>query len=147
MSAKDEKIDQFISAMFGLTNAIESEFEHCCKICGDINKKELMIIAFVGDNKSAKMSEIAEFLKAPLSTLTSIADKLVANKFLVRYNSDEDRRVVKVALGEKGLGSYKAFSARKKANTKNVFSHFNEKEQMALINQVNKLAAAIAAQK
>jgi DNA-binding MarR family transcriptional regulator len=89
------------------------------------------------------MSEIAEFLKAPLSTLTSIADKLVANKFLVRYNSDEDRRVVKVALGKKGMESYKAFLTRKKANTKNVLSHFNEKEQTALISQINKLAAAI----
>ena len=143
MPAKDDKIDQFISAMFSLTNAIETEFEHCCKICGEINKKELMIIAFVGDHKSAKMSEIADYLKAPLSTLTSIADKLVANKFLVRYNSDEDRRVVKVALGKKGMESYKAFLTRKKANTKNVLSHFNEKEQTALISQINKLAAAI----
>ena len=145
MPAKDDKIDRFISAMFDLTNAIESEFEHCCKICGGINKKELMIIVFVGDNKSAKMSEIADYLKAPLSTLTSIADKLVANKFLVRYNSDEDRRVVRLALAEKGMESYKAFLTRKKVNTKNVLSHFNEKEQTTLINQVNKLAAAIVA--
>jgi len=147
MPVKDDKIEQFISAMFSLTNAMESDFELCCKICGGINKKELMIIAFVGDNKSAKMSEIAEYLKAPLSTLTSIADKLVANKFLVRYNSDEDRRVVKVALGEKGLESYKAFSNRKKTMTKKVLSHFSEKEQNTLINNVNKLAAAIVSPK
>jgi DNA-binding MarR family transcriptional regulator len=143
MPVKDDKIDQFIAAMFSLTNAIESDFEHCCKICGGINKKELMIVAFVGDNKSAKMSEIADYLKVPLSTLTSIADKLVANKFLVRYNSDEDRRVVKVALGEKGMESYKAFLTRKKSMTKKVLSHFNEKEQNTLIKDIGKLAAAI----
>ena len=147
MPAKDDKIDRFISAMFSLTNAIESEFEHCCKICGGINKKELMIIAFVGDNKSAKMSEIADYLRAPLSTLTSIADKLVANKLLVRYNSDEDRRVVKVALGEKGLESYKAFLTRKKSMTKKVLSHFSGKEQNTLINNINKLAGAIVSEK
>ena len=89
------------------------------------------------------MSEIADFLKAPLSTLTSIADKLVANKLLVRYNSDEDRRVVKVALGAKGMEAYKAFLTRKKSMTKKVLSHFNEKEQNTLINNINKLAAAI----
>jgi len=143
MPAKDDKIDQFISAMFSLSNAMESDFELCCKICGGINKKELMIIAFIGDNKSAKMSDIADYLKAPLSTLTSITDKLVANKFLVRYNSDEDRRVVKVALGEKGLDSYKAFMTRKKSMTKKVLSHFSEKEQNMLINQIKKLAGAI----
>lgn len=144
MPAKDDKIDQFIAAMFGLSNAMESEFEHCCKICGGINKRELMIIAFVGDNISVKMSEIADHLKAPLSTLTSIADKLVANKFLVRHTSDEDRRVVKVALGAKGLESYKAFLSRKKTSTKKVLSHFSEKEQNTLINHINQLAGAIA---
>ncbi len=143
MSAKDDKMNQFITAMFSLTSAIKCESEHCCKICGDISEKELMIIAFVGDSKSVKMSEIADFLKAPLSTLTSIADKLVANKFLVRHNSDEDRRVVKVALGEKGKESYKAFLTRKKAMTKKVLSQFNEKEQHTVINHISKLAAAI----
>ena len=143
MSAKDDKMNQFISAMFSLTSAIKSESEHCCKICGEINEKELMIVAFVGDNKSVKMSEIADYLKAPLSTLTSIADKLVANKFLVRHNSDEDRRVVKVAIGEKGLESYKAFLTRKKAITKKVLSQFSEKEHNTLIDHISKLAAAI----
>jgi len=145
MSAKDDKMNQFISAMFSLTSAIKCESDNCCKICGEINEKELMILAFVGDNKSAKMSEIADFLNAPLSTLTSIADKLVAKKFLVRHNSDEDRRVVKVALGEKGLESYKAFLTRKKAMTKKVLSRFSEQEHNTLINDINRLAAAIVA--
>ena len=143
MSAKDDKMNQFISAMISLTSAIKSESEHCCQFCGGVNEKELMIIVFVGDNKSVKMSEIADNLKAPLSTLTSIADKLVTNKFLVRHNSEEDRRVVKVALGEKGLDSYKVFLTRKKAVTKKVLSHFNEKEHNTLINHISKLAAAI----
>ena len=143
MSAKDDKMNQFISALYSLSSAIKYESEHCCKICGDLNEKELMILAFVGDNKSVKMSEIADDLRAPLSTLTSIADKLVANKFLVRHNSDEDRRVVKVALGEKGQESYKAFLNRKKAMTKKVLSHFSEKEHNTLISHISKLAAAI----
>jgi DNA-binding MarR family transcriptional regulator len=143
MAAKDDEMNQFISAMFRLNSAIKSESEHCCMICGEISEKELMVVAFVGDNKSVKMSEIAEYLKAPLSTITSIADKLVANKFLVRHNSDEDRRVVKVALAEKGLESYKSFLTRKKAMTKKVLSQFNEKEHKTLINYIHQLAAAM----
>jgi hypothetical protein len=55
--------------------------------------------------------------------------------------------VVKVALGEKGLESYKAFLARKKTMTKKVLSHFHEKEQNTLISQTNQLADAIMSQK
>ncbi len=145
MSAKDDKMNQFVSAMLSLTSAIKSESENCCQLCGDVNEKELMIIVFVGQNKSVKMSEIADNLKAPLSTLTSIADKLVANKFLVRHNSDEDRRVVKVGLGEKGLESYETFLTRRKARTKKILSRFNEKEHNTLINYISKLADAIVA--
>jgi len=145
MSVKDDKMNQFVSAMLSLSSAIKGESEHCCQLCGDVNEKELMIIVFVGQNKSVKMSEIAENLKAPLSTLTSIADKLVANKFLVRHNSDEDRRVVKVGLGVKGLESYEAFLTRRKARTKKILSSFNEKEHNTLINYISKLADAIVA--
>ena len=143
MPAKDDRVNQFVSAMFSLNSAIKRESERCCQLCGNVNEKELMIIVFVGDNKSVKMTEIASYLKAPLSTLTSIADKLVANKFLVRHNSDDDRRVVKVALGEKGLESYEAYLTRRKAMTKKVLSHFNEKEYNTLINHISKLAAAM----
>lgn len=144
---KEDKMNRFISAMVNLVSAIKSESEHCCKVCGEINEKELMIIAFVGEHKSVKMSDIADNLKAPLSTLTSIADKLVANKFLNRYNSEEDRRVVKVALTEKGQESYKLFLTQKKVIAKKVLGHFNEKEQITLISHINKLAASINLQK
>jgi DNA-binding MarR family transcriptional regulator len=147
MAVKEDKMNKFSSAMLNLVNAIKSESEHCCEICGALNEKELMIIAFVGENESVKMSDIADNLKAPLSTLTSIADKLVANKLLTRYNSDEDRRVVKVGLTDKGRESYKLFVTRKKAMARKVLSHFTEKEQNTLINHVDKLASSILAQK
>ena len=145
MSAKDDKMNQFVSAMLSLNSAIKSESENCCQLCGDVNEKELLIIVFVGQNKSVKMSDIADNLKAPLSTLTSIADKLVASKFLVRHNSDEDRRVVKVGLGVKGLESYETFLTRRKARTKKILSRFNEKEHNTLINYISNLADAIVA--
>ena len=61
------KAERFISMMFNLVSAIKSESEYCCKVCGDINEKEVMIIAFIGQNKSVKMSAIADNLNVPLS--------------------------------------------------------------------------------
>ena len=109
---------KFISVMFNLSNAIKSESEYCCKICGGLNEKELFIIGFIGENKSVKMSDIADYLQAPLSTLTTIVDKLVTNKFLLRYNSNDDRRVVKVELDRKGKASYKEFKNQKRNHGK-----------------------------
>ncbi len=137
-AANDEK---FISVMFNLSNAIKSEAELCGKICGGLNEKELFIIAFVGENKSVKMSAIADYIQAPLSTLTTIVDKLVANKFLLRYNSNDDRRVVKVELDRKGKASYKEFKNRREIMAKKVLGSLNQADQHSLINTLAQLVA------
>ena len=143
MPVEAEKAERFVSVMFNLVSALKSESEHCCKICGDLNEKELIIIVFIAQNKSVKMSAIADNLQAPLSTLTSIVDKLVTNKFLLRYNSDDDRRVVKVGLDEKGKASYKQFINHKRIMAKRVLSHLSELEQETLLDNISKLSSSI----
>jgi DNA-binding MarR family transcriptional regulator len=143
MIAEAGNAEKFISVMFNLSNAIKSESEHCCKICGDLNEKELFIIAFIGENKSVKMSAIADYIQAPLSTLTTIVDKLVTNKFLLRYNSNDDRRVVKVELDRKGKASYKEFKNRREIMAKKVLGHLSETEQATLIANLAQLVTSI----
>lgn len=139
----NEKVEQFISAMFDILQAVKAESDYCCKICGGVSEKELFIIVFVGKNESVKMSDIAESLHAPLSTLTSIVDKLVDNEYLMRYNWQEDRRVVKVALAKKGKKSYSAFMKQKNVNATKVLNKFTESEQGILINYLTKLSESL----
>ena len=143
MVLEDGNAEKFISVMFNLSNAIKSESEYCCKICGGLNEKELFIIAFIGENKSVKMSAIADYIQAPLSTLTTIIDKLVTNKFLLRYNSNDDRRVVKVELDRKGKTSYKEFKNRKEIMAKKVLGHLSESDQEILISNLAQLVTSI----
>ena len=135
--------EKFLSVMFKLSNAMKSESEYCCKICGDLNEKELFIIDFIGENRSVKMSDIADYLQSPLSTLTTIVDKLVTNKFLLRYNSVNDRRVVNVELDQKGKTSYKEFNKRKEIRAKNVLGNLTELEQQNLIAHLAQLVTTI----
>ena len=137
--------ERLMSAMMNLNSAMKSESEYCCKICGNLNEKELIIIAFIGQNKSVKMSAIADNIQAPLSTLTTVVDKLVTNKFLLRYNSNDDRRVVKVELDRKGKASYKEFINRKEIMAKKVLSHLSVMEQDMLIDNLIKLVTSIKA--
>ena|ERR1700761_1365529 len=139
-TGNDEK---FLAVMFDLSNAIKQEAEQCCKICGNLNEKELFVIAYIGENKSGKMSAIADHMQAPLSTLTTIVDKLVAHQFLLRYNSNDDRRVVKVELDRKGKAAYKEFQNRREIMAKKVLGHLSETEQGILIAQLTRLVASM----
>jgi len=143
MTAEAGNAEKFISVMYNLSGAIKTESEHCCKLCGNLNEKELFIIDFIGGKKSVKMSDIADYLQAPLSTLTTIVDKLVANKFLIRYNSNDDRRVVKVELDRKGKASYKEFKNRREIMAKKVLGPLSEAEQDTLIAQLTRLVSSM----
>ncbi|MDP4149886.1 MAG: MarR family transcriptional regulator [Bacteroidota bacterium] len=147
MPVKEENKVRFISAMFELVRTIKNESEISGKLCGGLNEKELFIILFVGQNKNVKMSDIADGLEAPLSTLTSIVDKLVEKKYLLRDHSVEDRRIVNVSLTPNGKKAYKISLDRKQIMAEKVLTQFNEKEQDTFIEHLNKLAASISSKK
>ena len=140
---KPEVKARFASSMVRFVTAVKNEAEICADICGEFNEKELMIVAFVGERESVKMSDIADNLKAPLSTLTTIVDKLVEKQYLARVHSDEDRRVVNVTLLGKGRAAYKTFLKRKDEMSEKVLASFSGNEQRAFIAYLDKMSSVI----
>lgn len=59
-------------------------------------------LGWLNQNGPALMSELAEFMDIPLSTATSVVNRLVEKKQVVRQRSEEDRRVVRVHLTPAG---------------------------------------------
>ncbi len=139
MKVKNENIERFMYAMYNFMQGAKRNMEECCKMCGNLSEKELIIVNYVGINHNVKMSDIAETLSAPLSTLTSIVDKLVERKYLERYHSNEDRRVVLVTLAKVGNDTFTKFINKKKELSKDILSGFNDKEQSDLIRFLEKI--------
>jgi DNA-binding MarR family transcriptional regulator len=147
MTVKEDIKDRFVSTMLRFVNAVKGESDVCSEICGGFNEKELQVVVFVGQLTSVKMTDISENLNSPLSTLTSVVDKLVEKKFLTRVHSDEDRRVVNVALTVKGKNSFKTFLHRKDLMAENVLSKYNATEQANFIEYLEKMSSAIESMK
>ena len=89
------------------------------------------------------MSDISENIEAPMSTLTSIVDKLVERKYLTRDHSAEDRRVINVSLSSNGKTAYKAIITKRKRIAEKILSQLNEKEQTIFISYLNLLTSSI----
>ncbi len=138
-AVKEENINRLMSAMFTLMLGMKKGVEHCCTMCGNLTEKELTIISYVGQNQNVKMSDIAENIAAPLSTLTSIVDKLVNNKYLSRYHSSEDRRAVLVALASKGIETQNIFIAHKQEMANKILGEFSLRDQGMLIKFLEKI--------
>ena len=129
MEIKKEKIEQFIPALFNMMEVMKKLSEICCNLCGGITEKELFTINLVGQKGHIKMTEIAEGLHAPVSTTTGIVDKMVEKKYLVRTHSEEDRRVIHIALTEEGEKCYGIFLDQKMELESKVLQGFSEKQQ------------------
>lgn len=67
-----------------------------------VSKTELLAMLIVDRYGEVIMSQISDYINAPLSTTTGLVNRLVKNGYLERERSDEDRRIVAIHLTDKG---------------------------------------------
>jgi DNA-binding MarR family transcriptional regulator len=68
----------------------------------DLSVPQLLCLQCLYENGKMSMSEIAENILVNVSTVTGIVDRLEQKDFLVRRRVSPDRRVITIALTEKG---------------------------------------------
>ncbi len=74
----------------------------------DLSLQEHYIIEVLGRNERMTISNLADRVSAPLTTISSTLDRLYEQGFVERERSQEDRRVVEVSLSEKGQEFFEA---------------------------------------
>jgi len=67
-----------------------------------VSKTELLAMLIVDRYGEVIMSQISDYINAPLSTTTGLVNRLVKNGYLQRERSDEDRRIVAIQLTDQG---------------------------------------------
>jgi len=139
MATNKEQVDRFIIALFNLMSGLNEGVKQCCAMNGDLNEKEFKLINYVGQMQNAKMSDLADVLSAPLSTITSMVDKLVEKKYLNRFHSGDDRRVVLVTLASNGKRTFQDFLTQKQEMASKVLSRFDPKEREIMIDSLEKI--------
>lgn len=64
----------------------------------DYSKNEILALLFLYRNKKANMTEIAEYICAPLNTATGVIGRLEKKIMVERLRDKEDRRIVNIVL-------------------------------------------------
>ena len=72
----------------------------------DITNTDMHIMESIGLGEGNNMSSVAKKLNITVCTLTTAINNLVRKKYVERYRSDEDRRVVIIKLTDKGIHAY-----------------------------------------
>ncbi len=64
----------------------------------EYSKNEILVLLYLFKRKTANMTELSEYICAPLNTSTGVVSRLETKKMVQRIRGNEDRRVVNIVL-------------------------------------------------
>ena len=147
MKVSKENREKFMDSFQNLVHSIKIELDYCSEMCGGLTEKEMIVMGYVGQHQSVKMSDIAESIDAPMSTLTSIVDKLVERKIVAREHSSDDRRAINVTLTQNGKNFFNTLIEEKKQTGEKLLSQLNEKDQAVFLRNIDLLTSYLGSKK
>lgn len=110
--SKREELTEFIVKGFNyLSTREELTME---KVCKGVSLKEIHLIDKIGDAERKgenTAGEIAKRTGVTLGTLTTTTNKLASKGYIDRIKADIDKRIIRLALTEKGYLVYKKYKA------------------------------------
>ncbi len=101
--AKSDLAEELRSALGRLNRALKAEgISNAEHPYARLNLSDLVVADLLVRQKTAIMSEVARALDSPLSTATTVVDRLVKGGLVERSRAESDRRSVQLALTAEG---------------------------------------------
>ena len=107
----------------------------------DITNNDMHIIEAIGLSGENTMSSVAKKLKITAGSLTTAVNALVRKAYVKRERSEEDRRVVYIALTEKGVKAYYHHEQFHRQMTNAVIEKLDDEEIDALVKMLKDISA------
>jgi DNA-binding MarR family transcriptional regulator len=101
-------------------------------------------LALSGQGRPLTMGELSLALHVPLSKATRIIDWLVDGNYAERLSDPLDRRVVRVALTDKGMEIYRILNEFTRQRMTQVLEGFTDEERVTLISLMHRLAIILS---
>jgi len=99
------------------------------------------LLSVIAENAGAKQSELAEILDMRPSSMTEMLVKLEQSGLIERRQDENDQRVMRIFLAEKGEKALKASKAAILEMSSALFGSLTEEEQTQFLGIMEKLTA------
>ena len=110
---------------------------------GALTVPQLVILDFLRERSSAQMSELAKALGFSMSAVTAIVDKMIEHKLVKRERPQEDRRVVRITLLNKGKKMIERINEGRRNIVNDLFSVLTEAEKNEYIRIIRKIVDSL----
>jgi DNA-binding MarR family transcriptional regulator len=92
------------------------------------SKSELFTLLLIDRRREITMTELADYISAPMSTANGVAERLVKKGIVTRDRSDADRRIVVLRLSEEGTRLVAGFKDLASGYLKAAMEELSEEE-------------------
>lgn len=103
----------------------------CC--CGGISDTQCFVLVEIGRRPDISVKELSNILKLDKSGISRIVEELVQKKYVVRKQSEVDRRYVVLNLTTKGMERFQKIENNMNEKFKEILSNIpKEKREMVI---------------
>ena len=106
----------------------------------DLTVTEMHTIDAIGVETDRNMTEIADRLNITVGTLTTSINRLLTKGYVERIRDEEDRRVVRIRLSQKGIGAYNAHEAYHEKMIGQILDELSDEEARILSGTLVKIS-------
>lgn len=111
---------------------------------GMISFPQMVALDYLSRHSKVKMSELSRALSVKMSSATSLADRLIAQKMLTREGDAKDRRIVWLKLTPKGRKAVQRILQQKSRAISEIFSVLTEGERTLYLRILLKIRAHLS---
>lgn len=105
----------------------------------DYSKNEILAMLLIYRKNKVNMSEVAEYINAPLNTATGVISRLEKKKIVERTRDNEDKRVVMITFTQNGKEFILEERKQIEYYIKEVYKALTQEEKNAVMSVINKV--------
>ena len=104
----EREVSYFEDMIFKFVDEFKILFfpEQWANVFLECSKNEILALLIIYRKQSVNMTEVAEYINAPLNTATGVINRLERKKLIQRMRDSEDKRIVKISLTEEGISYF-----------------------------------------
>ncbi|UOQ95469.1 MarR family winged helix-turn-helix transcriptional regulator [Halobacillus shinanisalinarum] len=138
---KEQTIFELIHSMDQVTNNLIIQWNKMFK--ESLGISHILVLSHLKRSGKSRPSDIAGALGLTPPSLTHLSEKLVQKKLAVRLIDDDDRRIIYLAITDKGNSMINKAHKEGKALRRNLFEKLTEEERQHLLGIYEKLNSYI----
>lgn len=138
MDKNVRKINDILVNLFNMVLKLEEESIRETAY-SDLSITEIHTLVAIGTGRPKTMTHIANILGISVSTLTTAINKLVKKSYVERVRDEEDRRIVKIHLTEKGIDAVKAHEEFHETMIGEAIAHIPDDRMQEFISSIDNI--------